>query len=271
MTVTTASTTISPTPLTPTTPELRATARRAFRFERMKLTGLRSTWAVSLSVFVTVVGTAVATASVLPANEVVTPSLAFSALLGGPTLAMLIVAAFGAVVGARDHVTGAIRTTFTLVPHRGRVVAAKAGALFAVLLPTLLVSYATAAVAGTAVLHHRGIESLPLDSHAVLGVLWGSVAYLCAVGLIGLALGLVLRSTGGAVAAALGGIVALPSLVGLFSDAAARWLPSSAGAALSALDPAAAGMGRGTAALVLVAWVLGALAAAAAVLSHRDA
>lgn len=75
----------------------------------------------------------------------------------------------------------------------------------------------------------------------------------------------------GLVGATLGALLALPALIAVISAGVARWLPSSVGAAVSSLDPASAGMDRWTAALVLGAWVLGALVAAAAVLRRRDA
>ena len=262
--------------VSPTTPPahhgtLRVTRRRAYRSERMRLTGLRSTWAVAATTLVAMIGTAAAVSSTIPPDALGDARQAFPLLLSGSTLAVLIVSAFGAVVGARDHVTGAIRTTFTLVPRRRTVVAAKVAALLSVLVPTLLVAHVGAVVAGSAILSASHMPMPAPDAEAVLA-LAGSTLSMTSVGLLGLALGLVLRSIGGSVAAALGGYVALPGLVGLLWSTGATWLPSQLGSVLSAIGPAVEGMpSRLAAGLALVGWVLGALAAAAAVLDHRDA
>ena len=63
-----------PTTTSPAAPgALRVTGRRAFRSERMRLTGLRSTWAVAATTLVAMIGTAAAVAASVPADSVGDP------------------------------------------------------------------------------------------------------------------------------------------------------------------------------------------------------
>ena len=148
---------------------------------------------------------------------------------------------------------------------------AKVGALVSVLVPALLLAHVGAAMAGTAILRVRGIATLPQGSATAVGPLAGSVVLLTAVGLLGLALGLMLRNTGGSVAAALGLFIGLPGLVALVSSTTAQWLPSYLGDVLTAVGPTPGGPSALAALLALTAWVIAVLVAAAAVLKARDA
>ena len=103
----------------------------------------------------------------------------------------------------------------------------------------------------------------------------GTAAYVVGIGLIGLALGLLLRSTAGAISALLAGVLVLPTLAGALLpeawDGLLEYLPSNAASAFTSNVPTDSLLSSGTGALVFVAWIVAGLAAAAVALTRRDA
>jgi ABC-2 type transport system permease protein len=99
--------------------------------------------------------------------------------------------------------------------------------------------------------------------------------YIVGMGLIGLALGVLLRSTAGAVTALLAGVLVLPTLAGALLpdswDSLLKYLPSNAGSAFTSTVPADSLLGSGAGALVFFGWIVVAIAGAAIALVRRDA
>ena len=100
--------------------------------------------------------------------------------------------------------------------------------------------------------------------------------YITAIALIGLGLGVLLRSVASSIGALVAGVLILPALAGGLLpaswDTILQFLPSSAAAAFTTV--AAAGdsvLSAGAGALVLAAWVAVALGAAALAITRRDA
>ncbi len=106
-------------------------------------------------------------------------------------------------------------------------------------------------------------------------VVLGTAAYVVGIGLIGLALGLLLRSTAGAISALLAGVLVLPTLAGALLpdawDGLLKYLPSNAASAFTSTLPTDSLLSAGTGALVFTAWIVVALAGAAVALTRRDA
>ena len=99
--------------------------------------------------------------------------------------------------------------------------------------------------------------------------------YLTAVGLLGMGLGVLLRSVAGSIGALVAGILVLPGLAGAVLpaswDPALKYLPSSAAAAFTTVERAGTDvLGTGAGVAVLVAWVLALLVGAVVAISRRD-
>jgi ABC-2 type transport system permease protein len=123
--------------------------------------------------------------------------------------------------------------------------------------------------------HYR--TGFSLSDPGVLRVVIGTGIYLILVGMIGGALGWIVRSTPGALVAYFAVVLVLPVL---FGDALGNWgkevaqfLPSQAGASFSTSIPESPhySLSPWIGLLVLVGWVAVALAIAAGVLRRRDA
>lgn len=199
----------------------------------------------------------------------------------GFVVAQLGFLVLGALVGTAEHTTGSARVTFAAVPRRLPVLAAQ-------VVVTAVVALATAALAllaswaATAPARAGDAPALDLAVPGTGRALLGFVVVGVAVALLGLGLGALLRSPAGAI---VGGLVLvflgdqlLAANPGRFTDTLRAFLPSSGArllqddAALASLDAATLGPQLGTwgGGLVLAAWVVVLLGAAAYRLVRHD-
>ena len=117
------------------------------------------------------------------------------------------------------------------------------------------------------------LATVPLAD--ALDVIVGAVVYLTGIGLIGLALGFLLRSTAAGIATLVGGVFIGPGLLNLLPDSITdvfmKYLPSEAGSAMmtQVSDPDL--LSRGAGYVVFIAWVVGLLGLAGYLLRKRDA
>jgi ABC-2 type transport system permease protein len=198
--------------------------------------------------------------------------------LSGFNIAQLVIGVIGVLVGSSEYTSGLIRTTFSTVSDHLLVLRAKALVYGGVAFVVGTLGALLAVMAGTAT--YAGTEATPsLTDGATLQAIVGMGVYVTGIGVIGLALGFLLRGTASAVGVLVGGLLIAPGLVGLLpdsvSDTTAKLLPSMAGAAFSdeaitmgrSSDLLSAGWGLA----VFAVWVLGLLAAAAVVVRRRDA
>ncbi|WNB86169.1 hypothetical protein [Cellulomonas sp. ATA003] len=187
----------------------------------------------------------------------------------------------GAGVGTSEHTTGTARTTFAAVPRRLPVLAAQVGVTAAAALVTALAALGASVLATTPARagDAPGLDlSVPGTSRALVGFVVACVA----VALLGLGLGAVLRRPADALVAgvvlAVVGDHLLAANPGRVTDTIRALLPSSGArlaqddAALAALDAATRGpqLGAWGGGVVLGAWVLVVLAAAAYRLRRHD-
>ena len=194
--------------------------------------------------------------------------------LVGVQLAELAVGVLGVLLVTGEYSSGTIRTTLAAVPARLPVLWGKAVA-FA--LTTLILCAPAAVVAflvGQSILAREQLDTSlgqPGTARAVLG----SALYLTAVGLLGLGLGALLRSTAGAVAGLFGVLFAPQLLTGLlpgaWSDHIYPYLPVPAGVAVTAVQPDPASLGPWSGFALFCLYVGIVLAAAAWRLGRRDA
>jgi ABC-type transport system involved in multi-copper enzyme maturation permease subunit len=208
--------------------------------EWIKFRSVRSVPAALLAtVVVVVVGGLLVTAgfrsgwSTLTADDRATFDPTFQSLRG-VELAQLVTGALGVLTVTGEYTSGLVRTTFTATPQRARVLAAKwlilGGVLWAVGTAASFVAFFLGQAVLTAPAKH-----VSLGDPGVLRAVFGGGVYLLLIGLLGVAVGALLRRTAAALAAVLGIVVVLPiatSLVGGdLGDRLNEYLPSTAGMA----------------------------------------
>jgi hypothetical protein len=263
-----------PRPLDVDHARLALSPTRVLRAELLKLRTLRSTSYSLTALFVVLVGIGVLT-SATAHPESVTRANAIGLTLGGSAFAVFLAAAFGAVAGAREHASGMIRTTVAAVPRRTGLVVTKAFALVALVLPVSLAGSVVAFEVGSATLRGRGLPAAQLGDPGALRAVVATAAYLTGLAVISLAVGILVRSTAGAVAAVLGAVLIAPSILGAVLPQ--RWghvieaLPSQAGEAITATGHPHELLSPLAGAADLTAWVVLAVVVAAFALRHRDA
>jgi ABC-type transport system involved in multi-copper enzyme maturation permease subunit len=118
--------------------------------------------------------------------------------------------------------------------------------------------------------HH----TFSLSEPGALRVVAGTGVYLALIGLFGLALGWILRSTAGAISTLVGILLVVPvlfSAIGSSVESIAQYLPSNAGASFISSIHATGTLSPWTGLIVLCAWVLAAFGLAAYLVRRRDA
>jgi ABC-2 type transport system permease protein len=262
-------------------PAYRITMARVVRAEWIKLRTLRSTWAVLAAVLLTVVGLgAIAAASATgavegPGDGGPGAGDPLSTVLSGSMLAVVLVGVLGVLIGAREYSSGLIRSSLAAVPARLPVLWAKVAAFLVAVVPVVLAGVFAAYAVGMTVLDAGGVTTVAWSDEGTARVVLGTAAFLVGMGLIGLALGMLLRSTAGAISALLAGVLVLPTLAGSLLpeawDGLLKYLPSNASSAFTTTVPAESLLSPGAGALVFVAWIVVALGGAAVALTRRDA
>lgn len=255
-------------------PARRQTTGGVIRSEWIKLRTLRSTWIGMGAVVALVIGLA-AIASALTGDGGGPDRDPLQTVLAGADFAVLLVGILGALAGAREYGSRMIANTVAAVPRRGQVVLSKAVVLAGIVLPTVAIAVLGAFGVGMAVLSAGGHETVGLTDAGVLRSLVGMAGYLTAIALIGMSLGILLRSTASSIGALVAGVLIVPGIAGALLpdsiDSVLQFLPSSAGAAFTTV--AGAGdqvLSAGAGVAVLIAWVVVALGAAVAAISRRD-
>jgi ABC-2 type transport system permease protein len=130
----------------------------------------------------------------------------------GVNVAQLVIGVLGVLVMTGEYGTGTIRATFSAAPRRPMVLVAKA-AVFTVV--ALVVSEIVAFLSfflGQAMLTAPATHAT-LSSPGAWRAVVGSGLYICVIGLLGLALGVLVRHTAGAIGAFVGVLLILPIVV----------------------------------------------------------
>jgi ABC-2 type transport system permease protein len=261
---------VSPSPLT--------RARDLVVSEWIKLGSIRSSYLTLLvASLVTVGGTVVVAFSMTagPHSALRGPVSALTAsFLAYAEYAVLPVGVLGVLAFTSEYATGRIRITFTAVPQRRQVLAAKAavaGAVAIVLGEAL--SFTTfgltqALLAG----QHLGLS---LSQPGVPGAVLAAGVVLAVSALLGLGAGAITRHTAGAVAVLFGVLLLLAvvtvALPAPWNTRIGRLTPAFAAYQVTALHPAAGLFSPAWSMLILVAWPALMLAMAALVITRRDA
>jgi ABC-type transport system involved in multi-copper enzyme maturation permease subunit len=194
--------------------------------------------------------------------------------LRGYFLAQLAIGVLGVLVITGEYATGMIRATMSAVPRRLPVLWAKAVLYAAVTWVLATVGALIAFLIGQAVLSSRHIET-SIASPGVARVVFGTGLYLTVVGLLGVAIGCLIRNTAGGIATVFGLLLVVPvlaeALPSSWSNAISPYLPSNAGQAVIALHPDPHTLAPWSGIGLFLLYALAALAAAAVLLKRRDA
>ncbi len=155
--------------------------------------------------------------------------------LNGIFLAQLAIGVLGVLVMTSEFGTGMIRATFTAMPQRRLVLAAKAVVFAAAAAVVGIGSSFAAFFAGQAVLSGKGV-GVSITAPGALRSVIGAGLYLTVLGLLAIGLGAIIRRTAGSIATVFGIVFVLPILVAQlpssWSEPISKYLPSSAGLAI---------------------------------------
>ncbi len=261
-------------------PRGKVTLARVLKSEWIKFRSLRSTYLTLLIGVVVMIGIALlacwATANRwphLPMDEKAHFDAAGRSI-DGYFFAQLAVGVLGVLVVSGEYATGMIRATLSAVPRRLPVLWAKMAVFGAV---TLVVTSAASLVSflgGQSMLSAQHIQT-SLSAAGVPRVVFGTAIYLTLVGLFGVAMGAVTRSTPGGIASVFGMLLVLPlilhALPSSWVDTIGPYLPSNAGQALTALHTEPHQLAPWTGCGLFAGYVAVTVVVAAVLLKRRDA
>lgn len=266
-------------PQTAERPHLKVTQGRVIRSEWTKFRSLRSTNITLVVAVVLTIGLAALICGVTAAHWAhADPGerAHFNATdrsLGGVNISQLVVGVLGVLLITGEYATGMIRASLTVVPKRLPVLWAKLIVFILVIGPLMIASAFAAFFVGQAFLSRRHID-VAISSHHALRMVIGAGGYLLLVGIIGMALGAVLRNTAAGISALVALFFVIPPLMNLlpnsWADHIGPYLPSNAGDAFWG-SPEGAHLSALKGFVVLCVWAAAAVAAAAIRLETHDA
>ncbi|NJP99267.1 ABC transporter permease [Streptomyces sp. PLAI1-29] len=260
---------------------MKVTGARVLRSEWAKFWSLRSSWiTLGVAVFLLILFGTVAGYTYSPDADPMGPPRpggagadAVSLALTGVTFASLAVGVLGVLLSAGEYSTGMIRSTLAAVPRRLPVLWSKA-----VVIGPVVLLLATAGALAAFQLGAPGLDgekiALSLGDDGVLRSLAGAGVYLALVAVFGVALGVLLRSSAGAIAVLVGILLVLPGLASLLPDSwyetLSPYFPGNAGSSLYALQESSGALSPGAGLAVFAGWVAVTLAGAAFRLRGTD-
>src|SRR5215468_11379044 len=231
----------APAPAPARVPALRVTPGRVLRSEFTKFRSLRSTMWTLLAAVVLMIGLG-ALFSAVTASQYHTFNWAQRAAfnpvttsLNGVIFAVVAFGVLGVLVTGGEYSTGMIRSSLTAVPRRLPVLWGKAAVFAGSIFPVSLVASFLSFFLGQALLssHHLGV---PVTAHDALRSVIGAALYVTVAGLIGLALGALLRHTAAGITTFAAVFFVIPLLATLLpasiSNHLAQYLPPNAGGAI---------------------------------------
>ena len=215
-------------------PALKVTQRRVVQSELTKFRTLRSTTYTMAAAVVLMIGIGAVFAAVTASqyHMGLAGIDAVSTSLSGTLFAVVAFGVLGALMMSGEYSTGMIRASLTAVPRRLPVLWGKlavfAGTIFSVSLIASFISF----FLGQALLssHHLGVSITAPDA---LRSVIGAALYMTVAGMIGVALGALLRNTAAGIATFAAVFFVIPPLAGLLPSSVSNhltpYLPSNAG------------------------------------------
>ncbi|WP_436764172.1 ABC transporter permease subunit [Streptosporangium sp. V21-05] len=159
----------------------------------------------------------------------------YISMYGGFLFVQIAVGALGVLVVSSEYVTGMIRTSLTVVPRRGRLLAAKVWTFGLTALVAGEIAAFGAFLVGQTVIGGAGAPSATLGQPGVLRAVVGMGLIWVLVGLTGVALGCLLRDTMAATTV----VVAVNFIIPIIGP---RLMPEAVGDWVSTYWPIAAGL-----------------------------
>ena len=151
-----------------------------------------------------------------------------SSIVGLALLGQLVIVVLGTLSITSEYSTGMIRTSLSVMPRRRILYAAKAAVFTAIALVVAFLTSFAAFFIGQALLSSTH-ASATLSQPNVLRAVTCAALYVALCGLFSFGLGMILRSTAGAMAAAYGLLFLVPQLAKALPSAwyadVVRWLP----------------------------------------------
>jgi ABC-type transport system involved in multi-copper enzyme maturation permease subunit len=254
-----------------------ATIRRALKAEWTKLRTLPSTWrtvvmAVTVSIALgTILCVSQANAwATMTAQQHRTFDPTSCSLAGIFLIGAVLLGALGARTVTSEYSTGMIRSTFTAMPTRRLVLAAKAAVTAAFVFPAALLCAVLSFEVGQRVFIGKHLQ-VSLGHPGVLqAIVFGALA-VSLVAVIGVGLGAVIRHTA-ATTTVLAVVIVGGLTLGEFVPAGLRqYLPGTALQAAVTVNRSVGLLRPGTAIIVLGLYAVVILAAASIRMAHRDA
>jgi ABC-2 type transport system permease protein len=237
-------TTLAPEALTRSAPErasIKVTQARVVRSEWTKFRSLRSTvWTLLVAVVLTIGLGAVFSAvtnsqyhTFNAADRLTFDPIATS--LDGTLFSQLAIGVLGVLLISGEYSTGMIRSSLTAVPKRLPMLWGKlavfAGITFTVTLVASFVSF----FLGQSLLSGNHLD-VSISADGALRSVIGAALYVTVAGMIGVALGALLRNTAAGISTFVGVFFVVPPLTQLlpssFRNHAVQYLPSNAGSAI---------------------------------------
>lgn len=259
---------------------LRVTQWRVIRSEWLKFWSLRSSW---YAYGATVLGMIALGAlfSGVTANRWATVPARFrvdfdptGTSLRGFEMAQLVIGVLGVLVVSGEYSTGMIRSSMAAAPKRLPVIWAKAIVFTVIAFVGCEFASFVSFYLGQALLSSQHIQTT-LSDPGVLRTVFGTGLYLTGVGLFGVGLGWILRSTAGGIATLFGLLLILPELVRALPDSwqqhIDKYLPSNAGEAVTSVKVDPTMLTPWTGFLVFCCYLAAALIIAAVLVRRRDA
>ncbi len=254
------------------------------RGEWIKLVSLRSTWwalASTAAVITLVALAAAASLNAIAEDPAMAPTIGqmhgAEVIASGFPFGMLTIAVLGALLFTGEYSTGMIRSTFAAVPTRIPILAAKALALIVLTAAVTLVSVTQSYVVTMPQLSQHDLVPT-LDDPRTWRVLGGTLYALTAAALFALGIGTLLRSTAASITTALTVLLLLPGILSFITldwvQTIVSYLPLPASSALlttGTADPEGAYLSTQASLLVMAAYALVPMLAAAVALHRRDA
>ncbi|MDT3439246.1 ABC transporter permease [Pseudofrankia sp. BMG5.37] len=255
----------------------RVTLPRVMHMEWIKFWSLRSTiYTLAVALLVTVgIGTLSTALVDFKANGPAANDPTWDSLYG-ITIAALATAVLGVLMTTSEYGTGTIRATLAAVPARLPVLWAKVAVFAAGSFIFTFAAGLAAFLAGQAILSARDLDSATLFDPGAFRAVVGAAVYLTGAGLIGVAIGSLLRHTAGAITAVIGALFLAPSLLpllpGSIRDTVNPYMPLNAAQAFITVNGPGSGDLSPWAGLAVYAGYLVVLVVWAAVmLKRRDA
>ena len=253
---------------------------RIVRSEWLKMRTLRSTWVALAAAMLVLVLAAGLIANHLH-GRLAHPAFfqdpeerdVLTTPLRGFGLTQLIVGVLGVLTATGEYGTGMIRATFSAVPKRLPVLWAKLIVFAVVSFSAMVVAAFAAFFTAQSILGSYGVS---IHAPHAVRVLLALAGYLTMIGLLGLGIGFIVRSTAGGIAALVGIVLVAPGILAAintsWANTMSHYLPLNAGLHMMSDLPAFGGeLSNGAATVVMIGWVLAGVALAAALISRRDA